>query len=98
MPAHPLAPIEKIDPELFARIGRTREFVYADGALPAKVKYLIALALDAAHGAADGVASLARMAKEHGATMEEIAETIRVTNYIAGVGAVYTAARGLAAL
>ena len=65
----------------------------ANGALPRKFKLLIAMALDAAHGAVDGVRALAEQAMKAGATKEEIAEAIRVAQYISGVGSVYTAAR-----
>jgi alkylhydroperoxidase/carboxymuconolactone decarboxylase family protein YurZ len=46
-----------------------------------------------AHGAVEGVRSLAGQAIKAGATKEEITETIRVAQYISGVGCVYTAAR-----
>ena len=46
-----------------------------------------------AHGAVEGVRSLAEQAIKAGATKEEITETIRVAHYISGVGCVYTAAR-----
>ena len=76
----------------------TRQFAFNDGALPRKFKLIIALALDAAHGATDGVESLARAAMQAGATKEEIAEALRVAQYISGVGSVYTASRALKAL
>ncbi|WP_370575919.1 carboxymuconolactone decarboxylase family protein, partial [Methanomethylovorans sp.] len=60
-----------------------------------KYKFLIAMALDAAEGAADGVRVLAMQAMEEGATREEIMEAVRIAQYISGVGSVYTAARGL---
>ena len=44
-------------------------------------------------GPADGVKSLADQALKAGATKEEVMEAIRVTQYVSGVGAVYTAAR-----
>ncbi len=44
---------------------------------------------------ADGVQSLAREAIKAGATREEIAEALRVAQYICGVGCVYTAAKAL---
>jgi alkylhydroperoxidase/carboxymuconolactone decarboxylase family protein YurZ len=50
------------------------------------------MALDAAHGAVQGVKSLAQQALAAGATKEEIAETIRVACYVNGVSCVYTAA------
>ena len=95
MTAHPLQPIMDHDPELFALVSREREFTFRDGALPARTKYLIAMALDAAHGAAGGVASLARLALDHGATEAQLLEALHVANFVSGVGSVYTAAAGL---
>ena len=92
MGEHPLKIFEKVDPELLKLIQSTNSFALTDGALPRKFKLLIAMALDAAHGSADGVKSLADQAMKAGATKEEIMETLRVTQYISGVGAVYTAA------
>ena len=93
MPEHPLKIFEKTDPELRKLVQTINDFALTDGALPRKVKLLIAMALDAAHGAAEGVRSLADLALKAGATKEEIMEAVRVTQYVSGVGAVYTAAR-----
>jgi len=95
MNAGPLKPIADHDPGLFDLVSRSREFALRDGALPARIKYLIAMALDAAHGTVAGVASLARQALEHGASKEEVLEALHVANYISGAGCVYTAAAGL---
>jgi alkylhydroperoxidase/carboxymuconolactone decarboxylase family protein YurZ len=95
MNAGPLKPIADHDPGLFDLVTRSRDFTFRDGALPARIKYLIAMALDAAHGTAAGAASLARQAMEHGASKEEVLETLHVAHYISGVGSVYTAAAGL---
>ena len=83
---------EKLDPELLTLVRNTNSFALADGKLPRKFKFLIAMALDASHGAVRGVRSLAEQAMKAGATKEEIAETMRVVQYISGVGSVYTAA------
>jgi len=98
MADHPLKVFEKTDPDLRKLVQSTNDFAFADGALPKKLKLLIAMALDAAHGAAEGVRSLADQALKAGATKEEIMEAVRVTQYVSGVGAVYTAARGFADL
>jgi alkylhydroperoxidase/carboxymuconolactone decarboxylase family protein YurZ len=50
------------------------------------------MALDASEGAVEGVKALAEQSMRAGATKEEIVETIRVAQYISGVGSVYTAA------
>ncbi len=93
MAEHPLKVFEKIDPELLKLVRDTNSFALADGALSRKVKYLIAMALDAAHGTVEGTKALAEQAMKAGATKEEIVETIRVAQYITGVGSVYVAAR-----
>ena len=59
MPEHPLKILEKIDPELLKHVGDTNAFALANGALPRKIKFLIAMALDAAHGTVEGTKSLA---------------------------------------
>ena len=95
MPEHPLSPMMKLDPQFMDHLKETDKIVYSDGALPRKVKLLMALAFDAANGASDGVRALAQAAIRAGATKEEIAETVRVAYHLSGVGSVYTAAHGL---
>ena len=95
MAEHPLKILEKIDPGLLKHVGDTNAFALAEGALPRKIKFLIAMALDAAHGTVEGTKALAEQAMKAGATKEEIAEALRVTQFISGVGSVYTAARAL---
>ena len=95
MAEHPLSVFQRLDPALQKLVESTGEFTLADGALPKKVKLLIAMALDAAHGAVGGVRALAEEAMQAGATKEEIAETLRVSHYVSGVGSVYTAAHAL---
>ena len=95
MADHPLKIFEKIDPELLKHVGDTNAFALADGALPRKIKFLIAMALDAAHGTVEGTRSLAEQAMKAGATKGEIVETIRVAQYVSGAGSVYVAARAL---
>ena len=95
MAEHPLKIFEQNDPELFKLVTDTKTFAMTDGALPRKVKLLMAMALDAAHGTESGVRSLALQAKEAGATKQEILEAIRVAHYICGAGAIFTAAPAL---
>lgn len=91
----PLATIGSLDPEMRERLREQNEFVYSDGAIPRKIKLLIALAFDAAHGAENGVRSLAAQAKKAGATDQEITEALRVAYHLTGVGCLYTAAAAL---
>ena len=92
MAEHPLKILEKVDPDLLKMVKDTNTFAFTDGALPRKMKLLIAMALDAAHGTVSGVKSLTQQAMDAGATKEEIMETLRVAHFISGAGAVYTAA------
>jgi alkylhydroperoxidase/carboxymuconolactone decarboxylase family protein YurZ len=91
----PLKVLERLDPELLRVVENTRELAFADGALPRKFKLLIAMVLDASHGAVQGVKSLAQAAVQAGATRDEIGEALRVAQYVSGVGSVYTAAQAL---
>jgi alkylhydroperoxidase/carboxymuconolactone decarboxylase family protein YurZ len=95
MAGNPLEALGRIDPAVLEHLKTGDQFVFADGALSAKVKLLMALAFDAAHGASDGVAALAQRAVRAGATSAEIAEAVRVAWHLAGVGSLYTASRGL---
>jgi alkylhydroperoxidase/carboxymuconolactone decarboxylase family protein YurZ len=95
MAEHPLEIFEKLDPELLNLVEKTRELALADGALPKRINLLIAMALDASHGAVQGVKALAQAATQAGATKEEITEVLRVTQYVSGVGSIYTAASAL---
>ena len=90
-----LSTILKIDPLFMDQVKSTQAMVYSDGALPRKIKLLIAMAFDAAHGAVSGVRSLAQAAMAAGATKEEIAEVLRVAFYLGGVGSIYAASQGL---
>lgn len=91
----PLKVYKDINPKFFEELQAARADVFTDSALPAKTKYLIALALDAAANAPEGVTALGHAALKNGATPAEIVDTVRIAHYICGVGAVYTAARGL---
>jgi alkylhydroperoxidase/carboxymuconolactone decarboxylase family protein YurZ len=93
MAEHPLKIFEKVDPELLKLVQNTNAFALTDGVLPRKFKLLIAMVLDASHGAVEGVKALTEQAMKAGATKEEIVEALRVAQYISGVGCVFTAAR-----
>ncbi len=92
MAENPLKIIEKLDLELLRNVEATQTLALGDGVLPRKVKLLMAMALDASHGTVEGVKALTQQAMKAGATKEEIMETLRVAQYISGVGCVYTAA------
>jgi alkylhydroperoxidase/carboxymuconolactone decarboxylase family protein YurZ len=83
--------IAEHDPDFAEHVGAMMETsLQTDGALPAKTKLLIAMALDAAEEHGDGVASLADQAREQGATEAEIAETIQVVTTLCGLQGLVT--------
>jgi alkylhydroperoxidase/carboxymuconolactone decarboxylase family protein YurZ len=95
MNSDPLHGIKEVDESLFEQIKITHEFAFKDGEILKKNKFLIALAIDAAMHAENGVKSLAIQALKNGATKNEIMETLRVVHYICGVGSMYVSARAL---
>ncbi len=95
MPENPLSTALEIDPKVVEHMRSTDEWVFSDGALSKKVKLLVAVAFDAAHGAVGGVRGLAQRAIREGATKEEIAEVLRVAYVMNGVGAIYIGSQGL---
>ncbi len=95
MPDNPLDTAMKIDPKIVEHMKTTDEWVFADGALPKKVKLLMAMAFDAAAGATGGVRGLAQRAIKEGATKDEIAEALRVAYVMTGVGSIYIGSQGL---
>lgn len=68
------------------------EAYYTPGALDVKTKLLIALALDVAHGADDGVRLLSARARQAGATDAELMEVLRVCYSVAGLQRLSTGA------
>jgi alkylhydroperoxidase/carboxymuconolactone decarboxylase family protein YurZ len=95
MAENPLAALGKIDPAIMQHLKDIDALIYGDGALSRKTKLLIAMALDAAHGASNGVRALASAALKAGAAKAEIAEALRVAYHLSGVGALYTGSIGL---
>ena len=95
MAEDPLKVYENFDPEIGKQLENIRSFAFKDGALSSKIKILIAMALDASHGAVQGVRALANMAMKAGATKQEIGEALRVALYVSGAGSAYTAAAAL---
>lgn len=95
MKGNPLAIFKTLDTELFDNIVQTRELAFTSGHLSLKHKLLIALALDASHGAVEGVKTLAKQALQQGATHGEILDAVRVVRYTSGVMSMYTAALAL---
>ncbi|MDH7577480.1 MAG: carboxymuconolactone decarboxylase family protein [Bacillota bacterium] len=76
--------IEKRDPELYQAVVKIIELAMTPGALDAKTKTFIALALDAYIGSERGVIALSNRARELGATDQEINEVLRIAYYVSG--------------
>jgi alkylhydroperoxidase/carboxymuconolactone decarboxylase family protein YurZ len=92
---NPLQVIVDQDPELFSLLENTRELAFAEDGIPLKYKFLLAMSLDAANGAVNGVKFLASQAMQAGATKKEVMQAVRITQYIFGAGSVYTASEAL---
>lgn len=83
---HPLfiTALEKSDPELYKAVSGLFDLSMAPGGLDAKTKVLIALAIDAFSGSAEGVRSLAAAARGMGITEGQISEAVRIAYMISG--------------
>lgn len=79
-----LTPLEKNDPQFARAIEKVFSSAMNPGALDRKTKLLIALALDAAHGAVQGVESIANQLRDMGVSDEEIAEALRIAYFAFG--------------
>ena len=85
MPLPPfLAPVGKNDPDFGKAIEDVYSLAMGEGALDQKTKLLIALAVDAAHGATQGVTNIAKQLRSMGVTDEEIREAIRIAYFAFG--------------
>ena len=82
--------LESEDPALLKQMNSLQEFVGRDGALPAKIKTLMSMLGDAILGHAEGVKAIAERARAQGATEAEIAETVRMAFFCAGMPGLVT--------
>jgi alkylhydroperoxidase/carboxymuconolactone decarboxylase family protein YurZ len=71
------------------------EFISSDTALPAWVKYLMAMQLDAVFNHPKGSRSYGQRAREAGASEAQVVEAIKLLRMFAGRPAMATAAEGL---
>jgi len=76
---------KQYDPEYQALVKQVVAGAMDEGPLDDKTRFLIALALDVYKGAGDGVKTLAKQARDAGATVEEIAHAIRIAYFVAGM-------------
>lgn len=93
-----LKAIKKLDPELIDTIHVMDRIMVTDGALDKKTKRLIALSCVAVRMCEDCVYAQARVAKNYGATKEEILEAINVAVLTGGVPCWSAAKNGIAKL
>jgi AhpD family alkylhydroperoxidase len=76
---HPVRELREELPAVFAAYGQLSKAVFTDGALDAKTKELIALAIAVSKQCDGCIASHARGAARRGATDDEVAEALGVT-------------------
>ncbi|ADI73663.1 Carboxymuconolactone decarboxylase [Methanohalobium evestigatum Z-7303] len=85
--------LKEKDPKYAANLLENFSETQTDGALSAKTKLLIAMALDAGNGDIDGVKALSQHAREAGATEEEILEVIKVIGSVCGTQGLFYATK-----
>lgn len=85
----------KMNPELFEHYKKCEEGIQEDGALSAKVKVLMSLAVVASQRCDACCESQMRSALNHGATKEEIMETMNVIFMTSGAPGVATCRKAL---
>ncbi len=82
--------LEKRGPELLRQVTGLREMVLVDGALSIKTKTLMMMLCDALLAHPDGVAKIAKRARDLGASDAEIAETLAVAFLMGGLPGLVT--------
>jgi len=85
----------ELNPELFEHYKKCDDNIQEDGALSAKVKVLMSLAVMAAQRCEPCCESQMRSALNHGATQEEIMETMNVVFITSGAPGVAACKRAL---
>ncbi|MFC1984032.1 carboxymuconolactone decarboxylase family protein [Chloroflexota bacterium] len=86
------AKVREIAPELIKNMTGLRETVLAEGALSLKTKTLMMMLCDALLAHPDGVANIAKRARDLGASEAEIAETLGVAFMMGGMPGLVTGA------
>ena len=87
--------MEEMNPELFEHYKKCDDGIQEDGALSAKVKVLMSLAVMASQRCDPCCESQMRSALHHGATKEEIIETMNVIFITSGAPGVASCRRAL---
>lgn len=93
-----LKAIKELDPGLITLLHSMDKVLVDDGALDKKTKRLIALACVCVRMCEDCVYPQAKVAKNYGATKEEILEAVNVAVLTGGVPCWSTAKKGIAQL
>ncbi len=86
------AKLEESAPELMKNVNGLRETVLTEGALSVKTKTLMMMLCDALLGHSDGVANIAKRARDLEASEAEIAETVAVAFMMGGMPGLVTGA------
>jgi alkylhydroperoxidase/carboxymuconolactone decarboxylase family protein YurZ len=84
--------LKQHDPKLYALVGQVREHAMQEGAIPTRIKTLMAFLCDAVRDRHEAARVLAGVARAQGASEAEIAETLAVAYWIGGVHALNTGA------
>ena len=87
--------MSEMNPEMFQHYKKCDDGIQEDGALPAKVKVLMSLAIMASQRCEACCESQMRSALNHGATNEEIMETMNVVFITSGAPGVAACRRAL---
>jgi alkylhydroperoxidase/carboxymuconolactone decarboxylase family protein YurZ len=74
-----------IDRQWYDKLQDVIALAMEPGAIDAKTKLLIVLALDSLKGASEGVKAVAGQARALGVTDQEMAEAVRLAYYVAGM-------------
>jgi alkylhydroperoxidase/carboxymuconolactone decarboxylase family protein YurZ len=98
MSGFPLDIFKEYDPKVLENWKNIQDLTFAEGALSTKTKLLMAMAIDAGHGALHGAIAIGKRALKAGATKEEIVEALRVAYSIGGNEALFTSGLALQAL
>ena len=84
------AKLGEFAPELLKNVTRLRETVLVEGALSLKTKTLMMMLCDALLAHPDGVANIAKQARDLGASEEEIVETLAIAFMMGGMPGLVT--------
>jgi alkylhydroperoxidase/carboxymuconolactone decarboxylase family protein YurZ len=98
MSGSPLEIFKEFDSKVLESWRNMQELTFSEGALTAKTKVLMAMAIDAGNGALQGAIAIGKRAQKMGATKNEIVEALRVAYSIGGNEALFTSALVLQAL